>query len=90
MTFGDALIAVKNGKKVRRTGWEREGQFIVYQKGYPNGIPCNKNTAEAFGYQEGELFKCKPYLMIRLSDGSHEHWNPSQSDILEDDWEIIN
>lgn len=46
-----------------------QNQFVVYQKGYPDGIPCNKQTAEAFGYNEGDLFKCRPYMQLRCSDG---------------------
>lgn len=62
--------------------------FIVYQKGYPQGIPCNKQTAEAWGMNEGDLFVCNPYLQIRQADGSHSMWAPSMDDILADDWVI--
>ncbi len=50
--------------------------FVVYQKGYPQGIPCNKQTAEAWGLNEGDLFVCNPYLQIRCVDGSHSMWVP--------------
>ena len=62
--------------------------FVVYQKGYPDGIPCNKNTAEAWGMKEGELFKCEPYLQIKMVNGSHAMWVPSINDVLSNDWEI--
>lgn len=89
MTFGLAIEAAKKGKRIARAGWNGKGMFVVYQKGYPDGIPCNKNTAEAFGYKEGDLFKCRPYLQMRCADGSHQMWLASQSDILEEDWQII-
>lgn len=89
MTFGMAIEAAKKGLKIAREGWNGKGMFVVYQKGYPDGIPCNKNTAEAFGYQEGELFKCRPYLQMRCADGTHQMWLASQSDILEEDWYIV-
>jgi len=62
LTFGLAVEALKKGFKVARTGWNGKGMFAVYQKGYPNGIPSNKQTAEAWGINEGDLFKVEPYL----------------------------
>ena len=56
VNFGEALEALKAGKKLRRAGWNGKGMFVVYQKGYPHGIPCNKQTAEAWGMNEGDLF----------------------------------
>lgn len=61
-------------------------QSIFDQKGYPDGIPCNKQTAEAWGLQEGDLFKCEPYLQISTVDGSHAMWVPSIRDCLAEDW----
>lgn len=54
MTFGV-------GYKITRWNWEAD-EFVVYQKGYPEGMSCNKQTAEAYGINEGDLFKCNPYL----------------------------
>jgi len=87
--FGEALRLLKQGKKVARKGWNGKGQFVVYQKGYPNGIPCNKQTAEAWGMKEGDLFRCEPYLQIRTADGSHAMWSPSATDCLAEDWEVV-
>ena len=52
MNFGKALEAVKDGKKIFRLGWNGKGMFVVYQKGYPDGIPCNLQTAKASVYGE--------------------------------------
>lgn len=89
MTFGLAIEAMKKGHKVARSGWNGPGQFVVYQKGYPDGIPCNKQTAEAFGMKEGDLFKVRPYLQIRCTDGCHQMWFPSVSDCLAEDWVVV-
>ena len=89
LTFGEALEAVKAGKKISREGWNGKGLFVVYQKGYPDGIPCNKQTAEAWGLTEGELFRCEPYLQINTVDGSHAMWVPSSRDCLAEDWMIL-
>lgn len=89
MTFGLALEALKKGFKVSRKNWAGKNMFIVFQKGYPQGIACNKQTAEAWGLKEGDLFLVKPYLQIRLSDGSHSMWTPSVDDCLANDWLIL-
>ena len=89
MTFGMAIEALKKGSKVQRKGWNGKGMFVVYQKGYPQGIPSNAQTAKAWGMKEGDSFRCEPYLQIRMVNGSHSMWVPSINDVLSEDWEII-
>lgn len=89
LTFGDALKFCKNGYRITREGWNGKGLFVVYQKGYPEGIHCNKQTAEAWGLNEGDLFRCEPYLQINTVDGSHAMWVPSIRDCLADDWRVV-
>ncbi len=89
MSFGIALELLKKGCRVAREGWSGKGMFVVFQKGYPDGIPCNKQTAEAWGMDEGDLFKCNPYLQIRQVDGSHSMWVPSIGDVLAEDWVVV-
>lgn len=88
LNFGQALEELKKGNKIARKGWNGKGMFVVFQKGYPLGIPCNKQTAEAWGLKEGDLFKCEPYLQIKMVNGSHSMWVPSLNDILSEDWEV--
>lgn len=88
-SFGTAIELLKQGKKVSRKGWNGKDMFVVYQRGYPEGIPCNKQTADAFGYKEGDLFKCAPYLQLKCVDGTHVMWLASVSDILTNDWYIV-
>ena len=89
MNFGLALEAAKMGRRIARAGWNGKGMWVVYRTGYPEGIPANKNTADAVGIQEGELFKVRPYLQMKCVDGSFQMWLASQSDILADDWYIV-
>lgn len=89
LNFGIALELCKKGAKISRNGWNGKGLFVVYQKAYPEGIPCNKNTADSWGIPEGSLFKCNPYLQINTVDGSHSMWVPSINDCLADDWDVV-
>ena len=58
-----------HGGKVARAGWNGKGMFLVYQKGYPDGIPINKNTADATGIPQGTVCKFLPYIMMRTAQG---------------------
>lgn len=87
--FSWALRQMKHGKKIHRSGWNGKGMFAVLQKGYPQGIPCNKQTAEAWGINEGDLFRCEPYMQLKMVNGSHSMWVPSVNDCLSNDWAIV-
>ena len=90
MTLGVALeAAIHLGKKIARKNWNGKGMFVVYQKAYPQGIPCNYQTAMAWGMSEGDLFRCEPYLQIRMVNGSHAMWVPSINDCLAEDWAVV-
>ena len=89
MSFGLAIEAAKKGKKITRAGWNGKGMYVIYRTGYPDGIPCNKNTADAVGIPEGTLFKVRPYLQMKCVDDTFQMWLASQSDILADDWAIV-
>lgn len=87
-SFSWALDRLKEGKRIHRSGWNGKGMFAVLQKGYPDGIPCNKQTAEAWGLEEGDLFRCEPYMQLKMVNGSHSMWVPSVNDCLSNDWAI--
>lgn len=89
MNFGEALEAVKSGCKIARNGWNGKGMFVVYQKGYPEGIAVNKNTAEAYDVPEGTVMVFRPYLQMYCADHSCQMWLASQSDILAEDWYLV-
>lgn len=89
MNFGLAIEAAKQGKKITRQGWNGKGMWVVYRTGYPEGIPCNKDTADAVGIPEGMPFKVRPYLQMKCADNTFQMWLASQSDILADDWKVV-
>ena len=86
-SFVFALEALKRGRRVARSGWNGKGMWVVLQKGYPDGIPINKNTSEATGFPEGEVHKFLPYIMMKTVNGSFIPWLVSQTDLLAEDWD---
>lgn len=89
MNFGQALGALRSGVRVERDGWNGKGMFVVLQKGYPDGIGINANTAEATGIPEGTVCRFRPYLMMKTVDDEFVPWVASQSDLLAEDWQPV-
>lgn len=90
MGIGEAVDAMHVGRqRVRRAGWNGKGMYLVYQAGYPEGVPINKNTAEATGIPEGTVCKFLPWIMMRTTQGDFVPWLCSQTDLLAEDWEIV-
>lgn len=89
MKIGEALLAAQDGARIARSGWNGNGMFVVYQKGYPDGIAINANTAEATGIEEGTVCRFLPYLMLRTVDGAFVPWTVSQTDALAEDWVTV-
>jgi hypothetical protein len=87
--FGDALSMLHTGARVTRQGWNGKGLYVVLQKGYPDGIPINGNTAEATGLAPGTKCVFRPYLMMKAVDDSFVPWVASQSDLLAEDWYAV-
>lgn len=87
--FEWALIQLRNGQKVQRSGWNGKGMYIALQKAYPDGIPINANTAEATGIPQGTVCRFLPYIMMKTADQvvSFVPWLASQTDILGLDWQ---
>lgn len=85
-SFSWALAALKQGKRVSRPVWGK-GAYVVLQKGYPDGIPMNANTAEATGEPEGTVAVFRPYLMVKLADGTFLPFIPTLDHLLAEDWQ---
>ena len=87
--FSEALRAVKTGIKIARSGWNGKNMYITYKPGYPDGIACNKATAEAHGIEEGTTIVYLPYLEMKTADNKLVPWLASQTDILANDWIFV-
>lgn len=86
LSLGEAIHLLKGGKRMARAGWNGKGMWLAYQKGYPQGIPINANTAQATGLPEGAVCVFRPYIMMRDAQGSFVPWLASQTDMLAEDW----
>ena len=83
MNFSEALNAVKNGKKAKRSGWNGKDQFIELATNVsfvrPNGEVVNVNNKD-LGNKA---------IAFNGTSGIQLGWLASQSDMLSEDWEVI-
>jgi hypothetical protein len=92
MDFGDAIRALKSGKKVARSGWNGKGMWITLSPGYSN-LPAekfwaahNREVAEANGGTANVL----PYITMKTVQNEILcGWLASQTDMLSEDWEVV-
>jgi hypothetical protein len=88
-SFGDAIRAAKDGKKVARAGWNGAGMYAAIMPGYPDGVPCNEATAKTHNVDVGTILKFRPYWQLKTAQNDIAMWAPSGSDSLADDWVIV-
>lgn len=88
-TFSVALVALKEGRRVQRAGWNGKGMFVFLMPGYPDGVPANEATARGLDCPAGYPVRVLPYLVMRTVDGAIVPWLISQTDALADDWTVL-
>jgi len=77
MDFQYALTALKEGKRVFRSGWSGKDMYVFY---------VGKNEKIFDGER---LLQHLPYLCMKTADNKAVPWLASQTDILADDWGYI-
>lgn len=85
MTFGCALEALKNGKKVARNGWNGKGMFLYLIEGaeFQNALKYG------YGEYEGEPTITSSIAMKTAQNTIVVGWLASQTDMLAEDWHIV-
>lgn len=86
ISFGDALVLLKEGKKLARQGWNGKGMFVFMVVGSTfnvNRAPLNQIFAE------GTEVIYRAHLDLKAVDGTIGVWTPSTTDILSEDWVIV-
>lgn len=94
MTFGMAIEAMKRGAKVARKGWNGKGMWLCVpfcdglKEVHATGI-WGKPNAE-YALQNGGTVKVMPYVTMKTADGAIVMgWLASQTDMLAEDWEVV-
>lgn len=82
MNFSEALVLIKEGKRVGRSEW-KNARFVFLVDGSKfqvNRAPLNKIFAE------GTEITYRPHVDMVGADGTVGTWSPSMVDLLAEDW----
>lgn len=83
MSFGHAIEAAKKGFKVARKGWNGKNMFIFIREG-------REITGVDPASPMGGDFVSLPHFCMRAADGKCVvGWLASQTDMLSDDWVMV-
>jgi len=90
-TFGEAIEALKSGKKVTRLGWNGNGMYLWLKpattiKSEWCKDPMLKSIADSNG---GEITALGTICMKTADNKILTGWLASQTDILSEDWTIL-
>lgn len=94
-TFGQAIEALSNGKRVSREGWNGKGMFIFRQvpseidaEIIPKMTSLPQSVKDEFVKRGGNI-RYKNQLAMVYPDNTIFGWVASPSDVLECDWCIL-
>lgn len=86
MDFSGALFSIKQGNRLRRTGWNGPDQFVFL-------VPGSKffvNRPPLLGiYPKGTQIDYQAHIDIRNQQGQIVPWLASQGDLMAEDWEVL-
>ena len=87
--FGTAIAALKEGKAVARKEWNGKGMFLTLQNGSEVEGNLMRNEPARDYYRDSKVTIC-PHIDLKAEDGSYVvGWTASQTDMLAEDWKII-
>jgi len=93
LNFGDAIAALKAGYRVARKGWNGKGMWLVLVPGTPEvflraGSPYQKALPDS------TVCEILPHIDMWTTNSEGRRamlcgWLASQTDMLSDDWGIV-
>lgn len=91
LTFGDAIAALKEGKKVCRNGWNGKGMYLVLVQGYSvnshlQSADPDKKLPEltpdgSKNITQGKAGQMHPHIVLKMA-GDSAIWGSGYSDYV--------
>lgn len=81
--FGNAIEAMKSGLKVARSGWNGKGMWLKLVEPYTG---FNISDSQVERVTEATLL---PWIGMKTADNKFVPWLASQTDMLAEDWCIV-
>jgi len=85
LDFGEAVRLLKDGKRLSRAGWNGKGMWLYYvpAASYPAQTPTARGRF-------GEMVPYRAYIAMVTVDNDVVPWVASQTDVLAEDWSVVN
>lgn len=88
LNFGQAIEALKQGKRVSRAGWNGKGMFLYHVPAA--SYPAQRNTLGTMaGVFPGDMVPYCAYIAMKTMQDNVVPWLASQTDVLAEDWSIV-
>ncbi|EPK2688447.1 MULTISPECIES: DUF2829 domain-containing protein [Klebsiella] len=78
-SFGIAIEMLKDGHRVARKGWNGKGMFLRMVSGKQYDVACGI----------ARDLELAPWIGMKTADGKFVPWLASQTDMLAEDWVIV-
>lgn len=92
LTFGNALDHLKMGERVAREGWNGKGMWLMLvqpqQYAATMWTPGQLQLGKVFDRQD-HSYNLLPWIGMKTADDKFVPWLASQTDILADDWTVV-
>lgn len=82
LSFGEALCEMRIGCKVARYGWNGKGMFLFMIAGGAWDFKCDIDGVD--------VLDTLPFICMKTADGKLVPWLASQTDMIANDWMVIN
>ena len=91
MNFGEALSSLKKGEKVVRSGWNGKGMWLVLVKPAVPKEYEGEQTMYFTNYSVTSIHEDKlcHWIGMKTADGKFVPWIASQTDMLAEDWQVV-
>jgi len=83
--FGEAIEALKKGKRVARNGWHQK-EMLMYLVSESADKAVKESTKDTFPYSDIPFFAC---IAMKTVQNKVVTWVVSQSDVLAEDWIVL-
>ena len=88
LSFGDAVELLKAGHRVERAGWNGKGMFLYYVP--ENKYPASRNEhGTMIGVFKDDMVPYGAYIAMKTAQNNVVPWLASQTDVLAEDWQIV-
>ena len=81
MDFSEALRELKSGNKVARQGWNGKGMYLFLSP----SLGCQMYKQ----FTGKDINDMQPFIVMSTADGTLVPWLASQTDLLAEDWMLV-